>query len=143
MNSFNHHAYGAIGDWMYRVMAGIEIDPAAPGFRHVLIQPEPGGGFTRVGAAHDSMYGRVSSSWSIEQGTFVLEVEVPANAGRMREGGGDDGGNDEWRRASPAGRGCTGGRRGKILRPLRLGEDPSCPSFGWPARRTSPSCSSA
>ena len=80
MNSFNHHAYGAIGDWMYRVMAGIEIDPAAPGFRHVLIQPEPGGGFTRVGAAHDSMYGRVSSSWSIEQGTFVLEVEVPANA---------------------------------------------------------------
>jgi len=42
MNSFNHYAYGAIGEWMYRVMAGIEIDPAAPGYRHTLIQPGPG-----------------------------------------------------------------------------------------------------
>ena len=42
MNSFNHYAYGAIGDWMYRVMAGIEIDEAAPGYKHVLIQPRPG-----------------------------------------------------------------------------------------------------
>ena len=43
MNSFNHYAYGAIGEWMYRVMAGIEIDPAAPGYKHTLIQPRPGG----------------------------------------------------------------------------------------------------
>ena len=50
MNSFNHYAYGAIGDWMYRVMAGIEIDPAAPGYKHILIQPQPGGGFTSASA---------------------------------------------------------------------------------------------
>ena len=98
MNSFNHYAYGAIGDWMYGVMAGIEVDPAAPGFKHVLIQPEPGGGFTRVKAAHDTMYGAVSSSWAIEQGTFTLDIEVPANTratvrlpkapiGRVTEGG--------------------------------------------------------
>ena len=47
MNSFNHYAYGAIGEWMYRVMAGIETDESAPGYKHVLIQPRPGGGFTR------------------------------------------------------------------------------------------------
>ena len=52
MNSFNHYAYGAIGDWMYRVMAGIEIDPAAPGYKHILIQPQPGGGFTSASASH-------------------------------------------------------------------------------------------
>lgn len=37
MNSFNHYAYGAIGEWMYRVIAGIEIDERAPGYRHNLV----------------------------------------------------------------------------------------------------------
>ena len=46
MNSFNHYAYGAIGEWMYRVVAGLELDPAEPGYRHVLVQPQPGGGLT-------------------------------------------------------------------------------------------------
>ena len=79
MNSFNHYAYGAIGDWMYGVMAGVEIDPAAPGYKHALIQPQPGGGFTRVKASHETMYGTVASAWSIAQGVFTLDVEVPAN----------------------------------------------------------------
>jgi len=79
MNSFNHYAYGAVGDWMYRVMAGIGIDPAAPGYAHVLIAPRPGGGFTRVAASHESMYGRVGSAWRLEEGRFRLEVEVPPN----------------------------------------------------------------
>jgi len=61
MNSFNHYAYGAIGEWMYRVMAGIEIDPAEPGYKHILIQPQPGGGLTYAKASFDSMYGRVAS----------------------------------------------------------------------------------
>ncbi len=43
MNSFNHYAYGAIGEWMYRVVAGLELDPREPGYRHVLAQPQPGG----------------------------------------------------------------------------------------------------
>ncbi|PYV45630.1 MAG: alpha-L-rhamnosidase [Acidobacteria bacterium] len=79
MNSFNHYAYGAIGDWMYRVMAGIEIDPAAPGYKHILIQPQPGGGFSSVKASHQMMYGKVSSAWTIKDGSFELAVEVPAN----------------------------------------------------------------
>ena len=79
MNSFNHYAYGAIGEWMYRVMAGIEIDPAAPGYRHTLIQPRPGGGFTRVGATHLTPYGGVSSTWTVDGRAFELAVEIPAN----------------------------------------------------------------
>jgi alpha-L-rhamnosidase len=79
MNSFNHYAYGAIGDWMYRVMAGIEIDPEAPGYKHILIQPQPGGGFTSVKASHQTMYGKVSSSWELKDGKFELAVEIPAN----------------------------------------------------------------
>ncbi len=79
MNSFNHYAYGAIGDWMYRVMAGIEVDEAAPGYKHVLIQPQPGGGFSHVKASHTTMYGPVSSAWTLKDGAFDLSVTVPAN----------------------------------------------------------------
>jgi alpha-L-rhamnosidase len=79
MNSFNHYAYGAIGDWMYRVMAGIDIDERAPGYKHVLIQPRPGGGFTSVKARHETMYGTVASAWTLADGRLDLAVEVPAN----------------------------------------------------------------
>jgi alpha-L-rhamnosidase len=79
MNSFNHYAYGAIGEWMYRVMAGIEIDETAPGYKHILIEPRPGGGFTSARASHQTMYGKVSSAWTLKDGTFELAVEIPAN----------------------------------------------------------------
>ena len=79
MNSFNHYAYGAIGDWMYSVMGGIAIDPAAPGYKHTFIQPRPGGGFTHVEVSHDTPYGRVGSAWTIGGPGFELVVEVPAN----------------------------------------------------------------
>ena len=39
MNSFNHYAYGAVGDWLYRVAAGIDTDPDMPGYKHILIRP--------------------------------------------------------------------------------------------------------
>jgi alpha-L-rhamnosidase len=64
---------------MYRVMAGLETDEAAPGYKHVLVQPRPGGGFTRVRASHQTPYGRVSSAWTLEGGRLQLAVEVPAN----------------------------------------------------------------
>lgn len=80
MNSFNHYAYGAVGDWMYSVMAGIGIDAALPGYKHILIEPRPGGGFTYVKASHQSPYGKVSSAWRIAHGVMQLVLEVPANA---------------------------------------------------------------
>ncbi len=79
MNSLNHYAYGAIGEWMYRVVAGIEIDPAAPGYEHVLIQPQPGGGLQWVKAAHESPYGEVASEWALDGDRFTVSVAVPPN----------------------------------------------------------------
>jgi alpha-L-rhamnosidase len=79
MNSFNHYAYGAIGAWMYSTMAGIDIDEAAPGYKHSLFQPRPGGGFTSVSANHESMYGKVGSAWTLEGGRFDLSVQVAPN----------------------------------------------------------------
>ncbi len=79
MNSFNHYAYGAIGDWLYQVVAGIEIDPDAPGYKRVLIQPQPGGGLTYANASLDSIYGRIESKWKLENNKFQLSVTIPPN----------------------------------------------------------------
>jgi alpha-L-rhamnosidase len=79
MNSFNHYAYGAIGEWLYRFVAGIEIDEKQPGYKHIIIQPHPGGGLTFAKAEHQSMYGKVSSSWQVNDGIMTLNIEIPAN----------------------------------------------------------------
>jgi alpha-L-rhamnosidase len=79
MNSFNHYAYGAVGDWMYRVVAGINSDSAAPGYKHILIEPHPGGGLTSASASHDTPYGKVTSSWQEADGQFRLAVSIPPN----------------------------------------------------------------
>ncbi len=57
----------------------IEIDLEAPGYKPILIQLQPGGGFTSVKAAHQTMYGKVSSGWTLKDGQFELAVEIPAN----------------------------------------------------------------
>ena len=79
MNSFNHYAYGAIGEWMYRVVAGIEIDEKQPGYKHILIQPRPGGGLTYAKASVETLYGHVESGWKLADGKMTLHVEVPPN----------------------------------------------------------------
>jgi alpha-L-rhamnosidase len=79
MNSLNHYAYGAIGAWMYAVVAGIEIDAANPGYKHTFIQPRPGGGLTWVKASEQTMYGRLASSWELKDGKTTLAVEIPPN----------------------------------------------------------------
>ncbi|MCB9421736.1 MAG: family 78 glycoside hydrolase catalytic domain [Ardenticatenaceae bacterium] len=80
MNSFNHYAYGAVGDWLYQVVAGIDIDPDVPGYKRTLIQPQPGGGLTYAKASLDAMYGRIKSKWTLEDDMFQLEVTIPANS---------------------------------------------------------------
>ncbi len=80
MNSFNHYAYGAIGEWMYRVVAGLEIDPREPGYRHVLAQPQPGGGLTSADARLDTLYGPTRSAWALtENERLQVSVTVPPN----------------------------------------------------------------
>jgi len=87
MNSFNHYAYGAIQEWMYRHMAGIETTEAAPGFAHPILQPKPD---TRapeeipegqelikwVKTSFDSPVGTIKSAWDTTDG-FTYECTVP------------------------------------------------------------------
>ena len=79
MNSFNHYAYGAVGEWMYRYIAGIDADALHAGCRHVVIRPRPGGGLTSAGARYRSMYGEIATDWRMEEDVFMLHVAIPAN----------------------------------------------------------------
>ena len=79
MNSFNHYAYGAIGDWMYRVVAGLDTYDDAPGYKHIKIQPHVGGGLTNASVVLETYYGRVISGWKTEGDKFVSVIEIPAN----------------------------------------------------------------
>lgn len=80
MNSFNHYAYGAIGDWMYRTIAGINPDPDAPGYKRIVIAPHPGGNLSYAKASIETMYGTVASGWTIKDGMMTVDVTVPPNA---------------------------------------------------------------
>ena len=79
MNSFNHYAYGAIGDWMASTIAGIDLDPEVPGYKKSLLAPRPGGGLTRAEASLKTGHGLLSSAWRIEEDRFRWTVEVPPN----------------------------------------------------------------
>jgi alpha-L-rhamnosidase len=80
MNSYNHYAYGAIGDWMYRVIAGIDTKTEAPGYKQIVIKPTIGGNLQSVAADYETNYGKVSSHWKVTGGSVALDVEIPANA---------------------------------------------------------------
>ncbi|MDW8148030.1 MAG: alpha-L-rhamnosidase C-terminal domain-containing protein [Roseiflexaceae bacterium] len=79
MNSFNHYAYGAIGEWLYSTVAGIDVDLEQPGYRHLILRPRPGGGLTAARAALETMYGRAMSAWRIDDHRFTWEIVVPPN----------------------------------------------------------------
>ena len=80
MNSFNHYAYGAVGDWLYRVVAGIQSDPARPGYQHILLRPLPGGPLTWAKASYESAYGPIHSAWKLTDTGLEWQVTVPPNA---------------------------------------------------------------
>jgi alpha-L-rhamnosidase len=87
MNSFNHYSYGAVSEWMFRYMAGIEADENNPAFRHFILQPVPdtrdvpvGERITRVEATFGSYYGTIKSRWEQKtDGNFTYSFTVPAN----------------------------------------------------------------
>ena len=79
MNSFNHYAYGAIGEWMYEVVAGIDTYDDGPGYKHSRIQPQPGGHLTHAEADLETPYGLLSSHWRIEGDSLLMDVVIPPN----------------------------------------------------------------
>ncbi|MEW2353923.1 glycoside hydrolase family 78 protein [Spirillospora sp. NPDC029432] len=77
MNSFNHYAYGAVGEWMYENITGISA--GEPGYKRVTIRPRPGGDVNRAGGRYESVYGPIETRWSVKGGRFDLSVSVPVN----------------------------------------------------------------
>jgi alpha-L-rhamnosidase len=80
MNSRNHAALGAVGRWFFEGLAGINIDPSEPGFRHIIIRPMPVGDLSSAGAEYESVRGQVSSRWRVEGKRFTLNVVVPVGS---------------------------------------------------------------
>ena len=80
MNSFNHYAYGAVGDWMYRSVAGIELDPREPGYRHIIFRPRPGGTLTWAEARLDTAQGTAAIRWDLDGASLRLKFTVPAGS---------------------------------------------------------------
>ena len=85
MNSFSHYAFGAVMEWAYRVLAG--IDTAGPGYRHIVIRPRPPSAARNpdvapihwVRAQYDSHHGRIASAWRQTPEKFELDVTIPPN----------------------------------------------------------------
>jgi alpha-L-rhamnosidase len=77
MNSFNHYALGAVGDWLHRTVAGLA--PGAPGYRTLDIRIQPGGSLRAASARHLTPYGPASSAWRVTEGELHVEVVVPPN----------------------------------------------------------------
>jgi alpha-L-rhamnosidase len=80
MNSFCHYAIGAVGEWIWRTVAGLSPDESAPGWRHFFVRPVPGGGLTWARARYESIRGPIEVSWKIEGGRFEIETTVPVHA---------------------------------------------------------------
>jgi alpha-L-rhamnosidase len=77
MNSFAHYSFGAVGQWMFQTLAG--IDATEPGFQRLLIRPQPAAGLTWVKASYRSLHGRIATQWRTHDGRLTFDVTIPAN----------------------------------------------------------------
>lgn len=75
--SQNHPMFGSIDEWFYRSLLG--INPAAPGFKKIIIKPQPSGDLTWAKGSYSSVSGKIVSDWKIENKKFRLNVSIPVN----------------------------------------------------------------
>jgi alpha-L-rhamnosidase len=80
MNSFNHYAYGAVGAWMYRSVAGLDLDPEEPGYWHIVFRPRPGGSLTWAEASLKTPLGEAGIRWERESHRLRLRMKIPEGA---------------------------------------------------------------
>ncbi|MDA8948608.1 glycoside hydrolase family 78 protein [Flavobacteriaceae bacterium] len=85
MNSYNHYAYGAIGEWMYRQLLGIQIDEKHAGFKHFFLKPIFPKEFDEVKGSYESLYGKIGVHWKQNDDNLTLSVEIPANTSATLE----------------------------------------------------------
>ncbi|MDF2669483.1 MAG: alpha-L-rhamnosidase [Paenibacillus sp.] len=80
MNSFNHYAYGSVGDWLYRTVAGIDTDDQRTGYKRIHIRPNLTPALTHAKASYQSMYGEISAGWDTRtEGSISISITIPAN----------------------------------------------------------------
>ena len=79
MNSFNHYAFGAIGEWMYKYILGIQLDEDYPGFTQFILKPIPKGTLTRAEGSYHSISGKIEAKWQKRDNTFEYVISIPAN----------------------------------------------------------------
>lgn len=78
-SSHNHFMLGHITEWFYQDLAGIDCDPAGPGFKQIIIKPNPAGDLTWVKASYNSVRGKITVHWERHGGKFKLRLVLPAN----------------------------------------------------------------
>ncbi|WP_232821732.1 alpha-L-rhamnosidase [Desertihabitans aurantiacus] len=83
MTSFNHYAFGAVADWLHRVVGGLA--PLEPGYRRVLVAPRPGGGLTSASTALETPRGRVEVAWELSGAEVQVDVTLPAGVTALAE----------------------------------------------------------
>jgi alpha-L-rhamnosidase len=81
MNSFNHYAYGAVGEWMYAAIGGIAVDERHPGFRRFVVEPLADRRITSARCRHVSPFGEIRTRWERAGGELALELVVPPGSG--------------------------------------------------------------
>ena len=79
MNSFNHYSLGSVGEWLFRHVAGIELDPEVPGFKRLVLKPHVADGLDFARATYRTMHGEIESHWQREASRFTWTVCIPAN----------------------------------------------------------------
>ena len=135
MTSFNHYAYGAIGNWLYTSVAGLTAE--APGYHQFTVRPQLGGGFTHANAQFETVYGPAQARWQITGTQIALDVTVPPNATAtvyvpaaspdvVREGA----------RKLDAGHGTPAGPAAGGYVPVRIGSGQYHFTAPWPAKVT-------
>ena len=77
--SLNHIMFGTVSEWFYKTLAGINVDPEAPGFKNVIIKPSIIDGLAWANGEHTSMFGTVKSAWEKKDGELRLKISIPPN----------------------------------------------------------------
>lgn len=78
-SSFNHYSYGAVCDFLFSEVAGIQPDINEPGYKHFIIKPTIGGTLTNASAKYKSIYGTIYSAWSMTDKGVEYSFRIPCN----------------------------------------------------------------
>jgi alpha-L-rhamnosidase len=79
MNSFNHYSLGSVGEWLFRHVAGIELDPDTPGFQQFVLRPFVGSGLDYARASYRTLHGEIVSDWKRTGDKLTWSIQIPTN----------------------------------------------------------------